>query len=196
MPLITLIGRLSDGLPLAASMADERDAFGGELETYERQAKKILRSVSKQHAEAGSYQPAASPPEPYVTVESGDHFSFHYIIDVGVCILTLTEKAYPRRLAYDYLDELRTEFQVVHGKQVEVASRPYEFIRFDTFIQKTKKLYSDSRTQRNLDKLNSDLREVHSIMTKNINDVLGRGQTLDCTTGLSLPFLVWQTYLT
>lgn len=49
----------------------------------------------------------------------------------------------------------------------------------DTFIQKTKKLYLDTRTQRNLAKLNDDLAEVHSIMTRNIAEVLGQGEKLD-----------------
>ncbi|KAK1865479.1 hypothetical protein I4F81_008010 [Pyropia yezoensis] len=131
MPKMTLIGRLSDGLPLAASMADATDAYADELTSYDRDAKKLL------------------------------------------------QKAYPSRLAYDFLDELRKEFLNSHGGQVARASRPYEFIRFDTFIIKTKKLYSDSRTQRNLDKLNSELRDVHSIMTKNINELLERGDRLE-----------------
>lgn len=58
-------------------------------------------------------------------------------------------------------------------------SRPYAFIKFDTFIQKTKKLYLDTRTQRNLSKLTEELSEVHSIMTRNIQEVLGQGQQLD-----------------
>jgi len=49
----------------------------------------------------------------------------------------------------------------------------------DTFIQKTKKLFQDSRSQRNLAMLNDDLAEVHSIMTKNIAEVLGQGEKLD-----------------
>ena len=49
----------------------------------------------------------------------------------------------------------------------------------DTYIQKTRKLYMDTRTQRNINKLNEDLTEVHSIMTKNIQDVLGQGERLD-----------------
>lgn len=51
--------------------------------------------------------------------------------------------------------------------------------RADTFIQRTKKQYADARTQRNIEKLNDDLTEVHSIMTKNIQDVLGQGERLD-----------------
>lgn len=117
----------------------------------------------------------------YVTLESGDHFSFHYVLSSGVVILTLTERAYPKRLAFDYLDELCREFFNVYGSQVARASRPYEFIRFDTFIQKTKKVYGDSRTQRNLDRISTELRDVHSIMTKNINDVISRGEKLEST---------------
>lgn len=49
----------------------------------------------------------------------------------------------------------------------------------DSFIQRTKRLYVDTRTQRNINKLNEDLTEVHSIMTKNIQDVLGQGEKLD-----------------
>lgn len=49
----------------------------------------------------------------------------------------------------------------------------------DSVIQKTKRLYADTRTQRNLDKLNSELADVQRIMTANIQDVLGRGEKLD-----------------
>lgn len=49
----------------------------------------------------------------------------------------------------------------------------------DTFIQKTKKLYLDTRTQRNLNKLNEDLNEIHNIVTRNVQDVLGQGEKLD-----------------
>jgi hypothetical protein len=50
----------------------------------------------------------------------------------------------------------------------------------DTFIQKTKKMYADTRTQRNLSKMNEDLADVQKIMTQNIHDVLGRGERIEC----------------
>ena len=53
----------------------------------------------------------------------------------------------------------------------------------DTFIQKTKKLYVDTRTQRNINKLTEDISQVHSIMTKNIQEVLGHGERLDSELG-------------
>ena len=54
----------------------------------------------------------------------------------------------------------------------------------DTFMQRTKRLYADTRTAQmaassNLDKLNEDLNDVTRIMTKNMEDLLWRGDSLD-----------------
>jgi vesicle transport protein SEC22 len=74
--------------------------------------------------------------------------------------------------------------------------RPYAFVKFDTFIQRTKRLYLDPRgaeasgkgTPSNstgtavgngLDQLNEDLQDVTRIMTKNMEDLLWRGDSLD-----------------
>jgi len=84
-----------------------------------------------------------------------------------------------------YLDELQKEFSLKYRDEVERASRPYAFIKFDTYIQKTKKLYVDTRTQRNLSKMNDDLADVQKIMTQNIQEVLGRGEKLESTLGKS-----------
>jgi hypothetical protein len=57
--------------------------------------------------------------------------------------------------------------------------RPYAFVEFDSFIQKTKKTYQDSRATQNLDKLNDELKDVTKVMTKNIEDLLYRGDSLE-----------------
>lgn len=67
--------------------------------------------------------------------------------------------------------------------------RPYAFVKFDTFIQRTKRLYLDPRgaeasgkggpTASGLDRLNEDLQDVTRIMTKNMEDLLWRGDSLD-----------------
>lgn len=52
-------------------------------------------------------------------------------------------------------------------------------MEFDTFIQRTKKTYQDSRASQNLDKLNDELKDVTKVMTKNIEDLLYRGDSLE-----------------
>ena len=48
----------------------------------------------------------------------------------------------------------------------------------DTFIQKTKKLYLDTRSQRNMSKVQEDLADIHRIMTKNVQEIIGRGEKI------------------
>ena len=45
-------------------------------------------------------------------------------------------------------------------------------------MQKTKKTYMDTRTQRNLGKVKEELQDVQRIMVSNIDDVLQRGVAL------------------
>uniref|UniRef100_A0A7N2LLC9 Longin domain-containing protein n=1 Tax=Quercus lobata TaxID=97700 RepID=A0A7N2LLC9_QUELO len=136
MVKLTLIARVTDGLPLAEGLDDGRDLKDGE-------------------------------------------FYKHYIIEGCVYYLTMCDHAYPKKLAFQYLENLKNEFERVNGAQIETAARPYTFIKFDTFIQKTKKLYQDTCTQWNIAKLNDELYEVHQIMTCNIQEVLGVGEKLD-----------------
>ena len=46
-------------------------------------------------------------------------------------------------------------------------------------MQRTKKTYQDSRASVNLDKLNDELKDVTKVMTKNIEDLLYRGDSLE-----------------
>ncbi|KAI9095897.1 Longin-like domain-containing protein [Phlyctochytrium arcticum] len=155
----TFIARVADGLFLAA------DEESYDLTEYRNQAKMLLKRLTPQSDQRCS-------------IETGN-LVFHYLIEFGVCYLCLCDKAYPRKLAFAYLEDIQQEFQEKYGDQVGTVARPYALMKFDTYIQKVKKQYQDSRTQRNLNKLNEDLQDVTRIMTRNIHDVLGRGEALD-----------------
>lgn len=161
-----MIARVADGLPLAASMQEnqQNEQFGRNLTEYQTKAKQLFRKLNEQ-----------SPSR--CTLEAGP-MVFHYLIEKGVCYLVLCEAAFPKKLAFSYLDDLHTEFHELYHKKVATVSRPYSFIEFDTFIQKTKKSYVDSRARRNLTSINSELQDVQRIMVTNIEEVLQRGEAL------------------
>lgn len=46
-------------------------------------------------------------------------------------------------------------------------------------------MYADTRTQRNLSKLNEDLADIQSVVTRNIQEVLGMGEKLDAVSAMS-----------
>lgn len=107
--------------------------------------------------------------------------SASYLIQDSICFLCICDKSYPRKLAFTYLSDLATEFTTTYSatQYLSPTLRPYAFVEFDTFIQRTKKTYQDSRASQNLDKLNDELRDVTKVMTKNIEDLLYRGDSLE-----------------
>ncbi len=171
MVKLTMIARVTDGLPLAEGLDDGRDMQDAEF--YKQQVKALFKNLSRGQNDASR-----------MSVETGPYI-FHYIIEGRVCYLTMCDRAYPKKLAFQYLEDLKNEFERVNGSQIETAARPYAFVKFDAFIQKTKKLYQDTRTQRNIAKLNDELYEVHQIMTRNVQEVLGVGEKLDQVSQMS-----------
>ncbi|KAL5530447.1 SEC22 [Sanghuangporus sanghuang] len=169
----TTIVRASDALPLAATVDDEQTEQ--ELQEHKQQAKLIFRRITPNS-------------EPLCSIESGP-YTLHYMIADNVVYLTIADKSYPRKLAFSYLDELSKEFQNSYGAKVEGARKPYAFVGFDTFMSKTARLYQDTRTASaagsHLDRLNDDLQDVTRIMTKNMEELLWRGDSLDRMSHLS-----------
>ncbi|XP_068995577.1 vesicle-trafficking protein SEC22b-A [Embiotoca jacksoni] len=163
MILLTMIARLADGLPLVASVQEDEQS-GRDLQQYQNQVKQLCRKLNTQ-----------SPDR--CTLEAGD-MNFHYLIAQGVCYLSLCEVSFPKKMAFAYLEELHNEFYDQHGRRVPTVTRPYSFIEFDTYIQKTKKTYVDSRARRNLGSINTELQDVQRIMVANIEEVLQRGEAL------------------
>ncbi|KAI4501274.1 hypothetical protein M0802_003647 [Mischocyttarus mexicanus] len=142
MVLLTMIARITDGLPLAATMQEDEQSERSTLE-YQNQAKMLFRKLGIQ-----------SPTR------------------------LLCERNYSKRIAYSYLEDIAQEFHAQYGKRVNTVARPYAFIEFDTYIQKAKKVFSDGRSRRNMNALNTQLQDVQRIMVQNIDDVLQRGTVL------------------
>ncbi|RYH08361.1 hypothetical protein EON65_40985 [archaeon] len=69
-------------------------------------------------------------------------FVCSYMIDNGICYLTLTEKSYPKRLAFLFLEEISRDFEgdlrAEHGENwlrvVETVGRQYAFIKFGKIL--------------------------------------------------------------
>lgn len=163
MNSMTVIVRVADGMPLAASIQEDEQS-GRDLQQYQNQAKQLCRKLNAQ-----------SPDR--CTLEAGD-MNFHYLIAEGVCYLVLCEASFPRKTAFAYLEDLHSEFSDQYGRRVHTAKRPYCFIQFDTYIQKTRKSYMDNSARKNFGSINTELHDIQRIMVANIEEVLQRGEAL------------------
>jgi vesicle transport protein SEC22 len=160
----TQIARL-DGLMLCASVDDE--ATESALAEVKSQVKLIIRRLNRNS-------------EPQASIESGA-YTLHYLIAADVAYICIADKSYPRKLAFTYLSDIAAEFASTYpaSQTMSPGLRPYAFMEFDTFIARTKATYTDARAAQNLDKLNDELRDVTKVMTKNIEDLLYRGDSLE-----------------
>ncbi len=176
-PLVTFVARLSDGLPLVASLAQCHE----NLDVQKKQAKEILRNLNMRSVSK-------------MSIETSQGKIFHYLIQQSICYLTLTEQSYPKRLAFLYLEEIAdvfVEFLSSNGSGgdylqiVETTARPYAFIQADPLIQRKQREFIDPKSTVNSNKLNQDLSDIQSIMRQNITQVLDRGEKLENVSQIS-----------
>ncbi|KAF2219381.1 Longin-like domain-containing protein [Elsinoe ampelina] len=165
MPIYsTQIVRL-DGLMLAASVEDQ--STDREINEVKGQQRSIIRKMT-------------NTSEPRAAIETGN-YKLHYYRHEDLVFFAITERSFPKELATIYLDDIAAEFLNTH-KDTEYRSatlRPYAFNDFDTFIQRTKKSYENPRASNNLDKVQAQLKETTQIMSKNLEDLLYRGDSLE-----------------
>ncbi|KAL0220047.1 hypothetical protein P9112_005700 [Eukaryota sp. TZLM1-RC] len=159
--LFTVIARNTDGLLLYGSM----DQTSSELDEFHQRAKQIISSLRST--------------DPSQCSLSCTNYQFHYVISSNVCYLVLTHVSFQRSLAFSYLEEVKQAFEKTYGPRVSTASQSYEFIAFDTLHSSIKRQYSDIHASSNVQKARQNLEEVRRIMTKNIDELLERGDKFD-----------------
>lgn len=129
MVVFASVVRVRDGLPLSASTDYEQ---GSELQETKRHIKTLSKKL-------GQFPDRCS-------LKSGP-YNVNFTSSLGVGYLMVCTANYPNVLAFCFLDELQREFIVTYDpKRIGSAVRPYSFIEFDTFIQKTKQRYNNPRS--------------------------------------------------
>jgi len=176
MVLFTGVYRLEDALPLVESVGSGEAGTSGKGMQEER--KRVKQVVGKESESARGFVKSHGVVKKAVEMASHGRV-FYYQMGSGVVFLVVVDKNYPKKLAFAYLDEVQAEFMTSHGSEVDGADRPYQFIRFDTFLERTRELYLNTGTHRNLEKLSEDLADIQQVVTRNLESVLGLGEKLE-----------------
>ncbi|KAK4431500.1 Vesicle-trafficking protein SEC22b [Sesamum alatum] len=163
---LTIVGRVSDGLPLAQGpryVNEEDDS----VSTYKQQGEFLLKEISR----------GALPTSK--TSIFLDHHCFNYMVENGICFMALCDSMYPRKLVFHYLQDLQKEFKKYDVGVIERIMRPYSFIKFDGIIGNIRRNYVDTRTQANLSKLNSDGSQEEDILSESFSQIVKRRRRFD-----------------
>lgn len=137
------------------------------LTTYKKQAEFILKEISLQ-----------ALPSSKMTILV-DHHCFNYMVENGICYLTICESSYPRKLAFHCLQDLQQEFERLDSSLVDRITKPYTFIKLDAIIGNIRKQYADTRTQANLSKLNAHRQKELDIATEELSLITERRRRVE-----------------
>lgn len=164
--LLTYIGRILDGMILVAT----QDLISNNTDYihYKDICKNIIKNIN-QHSPSRC------------SIDTRNSYYFHYIIDNNnIIYITLTDKSYPKKLAFQYLYDIEQSFNKQYTiDDINRFSRPYACIQYESTLMKLRRQYIDPNTSTNVNKLNNELHEIHNIMSQNINNILQRGEKLD-----------------
>lgn len=152
----TQIARQSDALALAADTESGGNADPN-VEKNKVAAKNLLRRLSSSNSNPQmnmSYgQNSVIPPGGGVgappvclSVEAGS-YTYHVLIEGGVMFITLCDATSPAGNAYAYLADVSREFLQQYSNAIDSYTRPYACIKFDSYLQKTKKVFSSSHAR-------------------------------------------------
>lgn len=137
--------RLADGTPLSATTD-----FASDADQRVREGKRCVKLISKQLPKFGKR----------VCLQADD-LTLHCVIDDCTAYMVVCEPNYPHILAFSFLDELRKEFNILYTSSVvNSVRRPYAFIEFDSFLQRTRQKYNSTRaiaSRLNLADMTTDL---------------------------------------
>ncbi|KAJ7969971.1 25.3 kDa vesicle transport protein [Quillaja saponaria] len=167
MVKLTIVGRVSDGLPLAQGIRYVNED-NGNFSCYKQQGEFILKEISR-----GAL---ITPSKMTILV---DHHCFNYMVENGVVFIVLCDSSYPRKLAFHYLQDLHKEFQKFDKTLIEKITSPYSFVKFDTIIATIRKQYNDTRTQANLSKLNANRKQDLDVITQHLSEILEKRRSAE-----------------
>ncbi|XP_014727256.1 PREDICTED: vesicle-trafficking protein SEC22a isoform X2 [Sturnus vulgaris] len=129
MILSASVVRVRDGLPLSASTDYDQSMGMQECRKYFKMLSKKLSQLPDR-----------------CTLKTGQ-YNINFISSLGVSYMMLCTENYPSVLAFCFLDELQKEFITTYNMmKTNTAIRPYCFIEFDNFIQRTKQRYNNTRS--------------------------------------------------
>jgi vesicle transport protein SEC22 len=164
------IARITDGLPLSASMDD--DSLKHDFPDHKASLRSVLASLCTQTTDMTSLD--CSP-----STTRGSPFSFHVLLQGEAAFVALADRLYPKKMAYACLQEVARAFAAeASTARVRSAVRPYLFMSFEPQLTAFRKQFADARRE-NLQNLQSEVVDITRIMTRNIEDMLDRGQRLE-----------------
>jgi hypothetical protein len=109
-----------------------------------------------------------------------DKHIFHFIVDSGITFLCMADDQMKRRIAFSFLDEIKTLWRRNYSAEEQTALAFAMNELFSPILKaKTESFASNGPSSDNLTKVQAQLDSVKDVMVENIDRVLQRGEKIE-----------------
>eukprot|EP00808_Paulinella_micropora_P031456 g62300.t1 len=111
-----------------------------------------------------------------------DKFVFHYMVSDGLTYLCMADQQFPRLVAFQFLEDIRTRFKATYGDRGKTAIAFAFNSDFQRVLQQQMERYNSMKTDK-VQKVREEINQVKDVMIKNIDKVLERGEKIELLVG-------------
>ncbi|KAF2879642.1 hypothetical protein ILUMI_26532 [Ignelater luminosus] len=119
------------------------------------------------------------PPYDNKLTYSHGNYLFHYVCELKVIYMCITDDEFERSRAFLFLNEIKRRFQATYGSNVDNAIGYAMNSEFASVLANEMKHYSESHDVDTISKVHGELDELKNIMVKNIDNIAMRGERLE-----------------
>jgi len=112
-----------------------------------------------------------------------DNYTFHYIVEGGICYLCMSDVGNKHRIPYAFLTDMKERFVGRFGNELPQTAIAFSMNEeFSRIIQGRMEFYNSDDadlTVDNIGAVKSQIEEVKGVMVQNIEKVLERGEKIE-----------------
>mmetsp|Transcript_1653 Transcript_1653/g.2314 ORF Transcript_1653/g.2314 Transcript_1653/m.2314 type:complete len:221 (+) Transcript_1653:38-700(+) len=109
-----------------------------------------------------------------------DTHVFHYMVEDGIIYLCMTDDSFPRRIAFAFLNDIRSNFTGTYPPEVVQSAMAFQFNEgFSRTLSERMEYYSSDPNADKLQSARAQIESTKEMMIDNIDKILGRGERIE-----------------
>jgi vesicle-associated membrane protein 7 len=112
-----------------------------------------------------------------------DNYTFHYIVEGGICFLCMSDEPNKHRIPYAFLNDMKEQFTSRYGTDMPQTAIAFSLNEdFSKVISNRMDFYNSENADLTIDRIGvvkSQIEDVKDVMVQNIEKVLERGEKIE-----------------
>jgi vesicle-associated membrane protein 7 len=112
-----------------------------------------------------------------------DNFTFHYIVEGGICYLCMSDELNKHRIPYAFLSDMKECFVAQYGSDAPLQAIAFSYNEeFSKVLNERMDFYNSDSAEAGIDNIGavkSQIEDVKGVMVQNIEKVLERGEKIE-----------------